>query len=256
MSRLIAVVSLFIALILAFILGASLSLTPEIDRVAPPPDFSEIPAGEARKQAFYDYFVPLIKQENQRILADRARLEALIEKGTANTAERAWLARLAEHYDFEADLEDTADWARLLRRVDGIPPSLAIAQAANESAWGTSRFAVDGNNYFGQWCFVEGCGLVPTSRPEGARHEVAAFRSPAHSVQRYMNNINSHFAYEELRALRARLRAEGKALTGLALSPTLMRYSERGIEYIEELQAMIRFNKLQRFDELSSLKSE
>lgn len=254
MSRPIAVISLFIALILAFVIGANLSLEPAIDRVPPPPDFSEFSAGEARKQAFYDYFVPLIEAENRRILADRERLEALIDKGFASASEQNWLARLAATYEFEAEMDEPENWLRLLRRVDGIPPSLALAQAANESAWGTSRFAVDGNNYFGQWCFVEGCGLVPASRPEGARHEVAAFTSAAHSVRRYMNNINTHFAYEELRTLRAQLREQGKAITGLALSPTLIRYSERGIEYIEELQTMIRFNRLQQFDEQSSLR--
>lgn len=252
MSRPIAVVSLFLALFLAFIVGVTLSLKP--DRVAPPaPDFSEFPAGDERKQAFYDYFVPLIKVENQRILADRARLEALIEKGSASASEQDWLARLADAYEFEEDLGDADNWVSLLRRVDAIPPSLALAQAANESAWGTSRFAVDGNNFFGQWCFVEGCGLVPASRPEGASHEVAAFDSAAQSVRRYMNNINTHPAYAELRTLRAQLRAQGKAITGLALSPTLIRYSERGIDYIEELQTMIRFNRLERFDSQSSL---
>lgn len=254
MSRALPVVALFLGLLLAFIIGARFSLETKTSTTAlPPPNFSEFAAGEARKQAFYDYFVPLIRDANQRILADRERLEAIMARGSASRSEQAWLALLATHYGLENDSFSAEDWPQLLLRVDGVPPALALAQAANESAWGTSRFAVDGNNYFGQWCFVEGCGLVPAARPAGARHEVAVFDSPGHSVQRYMNNINSHFAYEEFRRLRAQLRAEGRPLTGMALSTTLLRYSERGIEYIEELQTMIRFNRLQRFDEQSVL---
>ena len=126
--------------------------------------------------------------------------------------------------------------------------TIALAQAAKESAWGISRFDRLGNNYFGQWCFVAGCGLVPEARNTGASHEVAAFKSVRESVRRYMNNINTHPAYADLRNRRASLRSEGNDISGLALAPALIRYSERGQEYVSELQAMIRGNELQQYD--------
>ncbi|MHA7881406.1 MAG: glucosaminidase domain-containing protein [Saccharospirillum sp.] len=256
MFRILPVMTLFIALLLALFAGTRMAQHAQSTAAVPAPDFTRFPAGDARKQAFFDYFLPLIRQANQQILADRERLVALIEQGDANAAEQRWVNQLAERYGVEDAVESPEAWSDLLIRVDGIPPSLALAQAANESAWGTSRFAVDGNNYFGQWCFVEGCGLVPAQRDDGARHEVAVFLSPAQSVQRYMNNINSHFAYDDLRALRAQLRREGRPITGLTLATTLLRYSERGSEYIEELQSMIRFNELQVYDEQSVLMAE
>ncbi|WP_028670592.1 glucosaminidase domain-containing protein [Saccharospirillum impatiens] len=213
------------------------------------PDFTEFAAGDARKTAFFDFMVPLVKQENEAVLSSRARLLALQEEGSPGWAERRWLMLLAERYELdEFDPTDAAARRQLIRRVDAVPASIALAQSANESAWGTSRFALQGNNYFGQWCFVRGCGLVPEARNEGASHEVAAFDSARESVRRYMNNINTHNAYADLRARRASLRNEGNDVNGLALAPTLLRYSERGQEYVNELQAMIRGNALQQYD--------
>src|SRR5690606_11880502 len=132
----------------------------------------------------------------------------------------------------------------LLRRVDVLPSSLVLAQAANESAWGTSRFAVEGNNYFGQWCFTEGCGLVPDRRLSEASHEVKAFTSAGESVEAYFMNINTFGAYQGLRLMREELRRSGQIIDGLTLAEGLESYSERGEEYIEELQSMIQFNEL------------
>lgn len=213
------------------------------------PDFSEYAAGDARKAAFFGYMVPLVEQENGAILSSRERLLAIQEKGSPDWAERRWLLLLADRYEREDfDPTDASDRAQLIRRVDRVPASIALAQAANESAWGTSRFARLGNNYFGQWCFVAGCGLVPEARNAGASHEVAAFESVRESVRRYMNNINTHGAYADLRDRRASLRSAGKDISGLALTPALIRYSERGQEYVSELQAMIRGNELQQYD--------
>lgn len=213
------------------------------------PNFDEYAAGDARKAAFFEYMVPLVEQENAAILSSRERLQAIQEDGTPGWAERRWLMLLAERYELdEFDPTEAADRAQLIKRVDVVPPSMALAQAANESAWGTSRFARLGNNYFGQWCFVAGCGLVPEARNTGASHEVAAFKSVRESVRRYMNNINTHRAYADLRSRRATLRSEGNDISGLALAPTLIRYSERGQEYVNELQAMIRGNDLQQYD--------
>ena len=116
-------------------------------------------------------------------------------------------------------------------------------QAANESAWGTSRFAQQGYNFFGLWCYKKGCGFVPARRNSGANHEVAKFENLSRATYTYMRNINRHDAYRELRHIRASLRRAQLPVTGLALAEGLMNYSERGAAYVNELQNMIRYNK-------------
>jgi Bax protein len=133
--------------------------------------------------------------------------------------------------------------------VDEIPPSLVLAQAANESAWGTSSFARNQLNLFGIWCYTENCGVIPRHRAEGATHQVAAFESVQACIDYYLLNLNSHPAYQELRDLRAGLRKQQAILKGVALAPGLMRYSERGQLYVDELIEMIKYNKLDRLDE-------
>lgn len=214
------------------------------------PDFTEYAAGSERKAVFFDYLLPLVEQRNAEIRDMRTELKHWYE-----TREEIgwWDARqiddLAQQYGLEEfDIDSAAQWQTLLKRVDVVPPSLALAQAANESAWGTSRFASEGYNFFGQWCFEPGCGLVPSSRDAGKRHEVAVFDSPQASVDSYIRNLNTHPAYQPLRDLRARLRAQDEALTGRKLAAGLTRYSERGDEYIRELRAMIRYNELGQHD--------
>lgn len=238
--------SLALLLLLACSLVAGLSTRPT---AAPAPDFTQFLEGDARKQAFFDYFEPLIDTENQAILSNRTKLLAVVNAEQANWIEQLWLRLLAHRYEMDDfDVDDLSHWQALLTRVDIVPPSLALAQAANESAWGTSRFAVDGNNYFGQWCFSRGCGLVPEQRDDEARHEVATFASAQQSVRRYVNNINTHYAYAQLRDRRAQLRAAGETVTGIALAPTLINYSQRGQAYVDEISAMIRYNDLQAYD--------
>ena len=123
-----------------------------------------------------------------------------------------------------------------------------LTQAAMESAWGTSRFAREGNNLFGQWCYQPGCGIVPKRRREGQVHEVASFDVVDAAVASYLRNINSHRAYADLRAARADLRAANQPVTGNAMANHLLRYSERGLDYVEEIQSMIRVNKLAVLD--------
>lgn len=244
MNRLIIPIGLLVALTAAFVIGALWD-----PQRSPAPDFTQYAAGAERKAVFFDYLLPQVRAENEAILSNREALNDIVETGQASWAERRWLQRLAEDYELsDFDPANPEHRHQLRTRVDIVPPSMALAQAANESAWGTSRFARLGNNYFGQWCFQQGCGLVPNARNEGATHEVAAFDSPRQSVQRYMNNINTHNAYRELRHRRAALRAEGQAITGLALISALTRYSERGQAYVNELGAMIRGNELGRLD--------
>jgi len=175
-----------------------------------------------------------------------------IEDGVAGEDESADQAALSEdaerilaagevlsHYELVKEL---------VRRVDVIPTSLVLAQAANESGWGTSRFAREGNNIFGQWCFDEGCGLVPNRRGEDASHEVRAFASVDAAVRAYFRNLNTHPSYEDLRTLRASMRMQGLKLNSMVLARGLTRYSERGMDYVEELQDMIRINELRERD--------
>ncbi len=214
------------------------------------PDFADIPAGDQRKEAFFDYFLPLVEQRNQQLLQARERLLAWRERASKlNRREQRQLQKLARRYDIE-DFEpsNTEHWDALLRSVDIVPPSLALAQAANESAWGTSRFSNEGFNFYGQWCFVPGCGMIPANRAQGKSHEVTSFASPRESVEAYIYNLNRHPAYAELREIRAKLRAEGKPVTGAALAAGLTRYSERGDEYVSEMRALIASNGLDAHD--------
>ncbi len=214
-------------------------------RVAPP-DFSEYPAGPERKTAFFNYFAPIVDALNQEILADREKVLQACKGDDAISA----LSDLAEPYRVDAsELSQQAFCTAMLNRVDIIPPSLALAQSANESAWGTSRFAQQGNNFFGQWCFKKGCGIVPSGRESGENHEVADFRSPSDSVKSYMLNINRHDAYVPLRKIRKQLRDAGEDITGPKLTWGLDNYSERRGEYGKELRDMISYNKLGEFDE-------
>lgn len=227
------------------------SVLPSADMSALP-DLSEPTDVEARKQAFYDFLLPLIQIENERLLVKRAYLAnwlEQLERGTEpDPALLAELLELAEDYYIDSGLSPTATIEQLLQQMDTLPPSMIIAQSANESAWGTSRFATEGNNLFGQWCFTPGCGLVPQNRPEGETYEVRAFASPALSVRAFILNLNRHHSYEDLRAKRALMRAEGRPVTGLDLVPYLINYSIRREEYVAEIAQTIRFNHLQDLD--------
>lgn len=216
------------------------------------PDFSEFAAGSERKQAFFNYLVPIIHHINSQILLDRYQLMGLVDslkhKRLLSSKQQRQLAKLIKKYRVE-DSELKQQINRLLLRVDVVPASLALAQAANESAWGTSRFAIEANNLFGQWCYREGCGIVPSARPEDENHEVRAFASPVESVTSYMRNLNTHQAYLALRQLRRSVRINDQGVTGLHIVQGLESYSSRGQDYVDELSAMIRFNDLQQYDE-------
>ncbi len=217
--------------------------------VVPPPDFSSFTNVQEKKRAFFSFMRPLIEQENAAIRSDRQFINSLIEKldrnRTFSSSDIDKLLSLQAAYELpQTEAPDRRALRRLLRRVDTVPVSLALAQAANESAWGTSRFATDANNYFGIWCFSKGCGLVPKRRATGKTHEVASFDTPRQGVRYYLHNINTHQAYTDFRTKRAEQRTEG-SLSGYALANTLLAYSERGPAYVEELRAMIRVNSLE-----------
>ncbi len=210
------------------------------------PDFAGIEDVAAMKKAFYEYLTPIITHHNNSIRINRARLKALQKQGLVPgdlpQDEQRWLRELSARYELPWQTNTPpADLLReLLLRVDTIPLPLVLAQAAKESGWGRSRFAVEGNNLFGQWCYVEGCGIVPANRAAGAIHEAEAFSSVSESTRRYMNNLNTHERYREFRVLRAKIRKEGEPMTGMTLAKALLYYSERREEYVKEVRAMIR----------------
>ena len=213
------------------------------------PDFANIPDVEEKKQTFFDFIEPYVDEVNEAIIRDRQQVLTVIEKLDAGEelTERQlrFLSTMAEKYELDTDdLLEEGFLALLLRRVDKIPASLALAQAANESAWGTSRFAQDGNNLFGQWCYTDGCGLVPSRRREGATHEVRRFDNIRDSVESYIHNLNTFPSYQMLRRIRQQLRQQDRPIDGVTLADGLESYSSRGLDYIAELQRMIYSNAL------------
>jgi Bax protein len=236
-----------ILLLVAGLCLASAALLSLREPPGPPlPDFAQWPAGEPRKERFFAFLRPLLQAENARLLGQRQRLEVIAARTDPPTGQDArWLRDLAKTYDLAgAGLDHQALITELLLRVDAVPASLGLAQAAKESGWGTSRFARNGNALFGQRCFEAGCGLVPENRRPGLGHEVRDFPSPQAAVASYLRNLNSHRDYEGLRRLRAQLRARGAPATGFLLARTLGSYSERGDDYVQEIRQLIRFNDL------------
>ncbi len=200
-------------------------------------DYSQARTVEEKKQIFFDTLRPIIYNRNRLIRDDRQRILFAREHGI----DQAWLSQLAQRYKLAWNPRQP-DWQALLQRVDTIPVELVMAQAANESAWGQSRFAQQANNLFGQWCFRQGCGIVPGRRDEGKTHEIRAFDSINDSVESYMHNINTSRAYRKLRLIRARLRQQDEPLSGLQLANGLNSYSSRGQAYVREVKSIIRTN--------------
>ncbi|MGI9278408.1 MAG: glucosaminidase domain-containing protein [Endozoicomonas sp.] len=213
------------------------------------PDFAAIMDVKKKKSEFFAFMRQMIDNENERLASIRQEVEMLREKPALHETEEKWLIDIARKFRVDEELRVSDElYDDLLNRVDEIPVSLALVQAANESAWGTSRFAVDANNYFGQWCFTPGCGVVPGARPEGATYEVRSFSSPAASVRSYMHNLNTSHHYDGLRELRSKRRVVGEPVTGPLLAQGLYSYSIRGVDYVEELISMIESNGLLKYD--------
>ncbi|ATX82852.1 Bax protein [Mariprofundus ferrinatatus] len=199
---------------------------------------------EQKKQAFFARMKPLVEAENERILEQREDLLAMRSSRNLGWFERRTLQTLAEEYEVEiGDEPGQKEVQALLMRVDAVPVEMALVQAANESSWGESRFAVEGNNYFGQWCYSKGCGIVPEQRSAGATHEVRRFDNARDSVRAYMNNINTTRAYVPFRKLREEQRKRKQELDAVHLALGLKSYSERGMAYVKTIQAMIRSNR-------------
>ncbi len=224
---------------------------PRVFLAALPGDLSTMNETEARKDLFVKTLLPLVLDENERIAAARARLidvayhlDAGVELATQDME---WLAEIAADYGVELAMADAV--GELLRRVDRVPPSLALAQAAEESGWGTSRFARKGNAVFGQRTWSKGAGIVPRDRAAGERHEVRTFNTLGLSIASYMRNLNTHPAYAALRRVRASMHRNDRPLSGYELAVTLRRYSERGVEYTRTIRRIIRVNRFGDFDD-------
>ena len=211
-------------------------------------DFRSIVDSEQRKARFFAFLRPLVETENRRLEAERQALQRLHEKfrrvGDLNATELAWLQERAAEYRLgDLPIPSEEVFRLLLQRIDSLPVELVLSQAAFESGWGCSRFAREGFNLFGEWCFEAGCGLVPMRREAGATHEVAVFDSPRRSVQSYMRNLNTHPAYQGLRLLRTEKRLQGERADGFTLAAGLMGYSEMGQEYVDRLCLIMRHNQ-------------
>jgi len=215
------------------------------------PNFSAIETTPERKQQFIDLLLPLIEEKNTKILKSRTRLMLIHAEWLANQTisgvNQRNLEKLREKYHVTQERypEDLRAIEVLFLRVDTIPPAMVIAQAAIESGWGTSRFAEEGYNLFGQWCYTPGCGIVPAKRPAGKIHEVRKFSSVEEAVTAYYRNINTHTAYRRWRELRAKLRNDPTRFTGYAMVEGLANYSETGTPYVKALRRAIRFNQLE-----------
>jgi len=221
---------------------------PRFTLASLPDDLGLARETQERKAIFFKTVLPLVLQVNEQILEDRARLKQLAAQQKKlepiEALDRLWLAVMAERYGTKRD-----DIVAMLDHHDVVPPSLALAQAAMESAWGSSRFVREGNAMFGQWTFSSThSGIVPSARDADKAHRVRAFASLSDSVTSYVLNLNKHRAYREYRALRADLRRAAKPLDGLRLAATLWRYSERGTAYVDELRTIISSNDLHRVD--------
>jgi Bax protein len=224
--------------------GASV---PRVFVVKMPHDMPHIRVPADRKRLFFKTVLPLVLKINDDILKERQRLLRLkaekVKTGKLAAADRLWLAALSERYGVNRN-----NLSEMVRRSDIIPPSLALAQAAEESGWGTSRFAIEGNALFGQWTFAVKGALIPKERDAGKSHGVRAFTSLLDAVRAYVLNLNTHKAYRDFRKQRQVLRRTGQQLTGSGLAPTLTSYSERGEKYVRTIQSIINGNQLHNLD--------
>ena len=214
-----------------------------------PDEIKMIQNTKKRKEFFIQIVLPLIIKENNNIKLDRKTLFNIINKSNNTTSEINWLEKKYKQYGVKSK-----DLSTLKIRMDEIPVSLAIAQAAKETGWGTSRFAQEGNALFGQWTW-SGEGLKPKEAEADAGHKVMKFNVLQASVRAYQRNLNTHSTYKEFRKARAEFRDLNKPLDSIELSKYLNKYAETGNQYVEVLQKIIKQNKLQDFDDAKLLPS-
>ena len=198
---------------------------------------------------FIKIILPLIVKENNKIRIDRKRLFTILNKNSNTDIEKKWLEKKYKQYGVREN-----DLSTLKIRMDEIPVSLAIAQAAKETGWGTSRFAIEGNALFGQWTY-SGEGIKPAGSDKNDKHKVMAFSVLKASVRAYQRNLNTHSSYKEFRKVRAIQRDNDEPLNSLELANYLNSYAETGEEYTKILKKIILQNNLKDFDDAKLLPS-
>ena len=207
-----------------------------------PKDLDELKNTRLKKETFIKIVLPLIVAENERILADRKKLKRILKKKQTSDLEKQWLRQKLLEYKVKK-----GNMNELLNRLDIIPTSIAIAQAAKESGWGTSRFALEGNAIFGQWTWSDN-GIAPLNRENNKNHKILKFPILRASVKAYQNNLNTHKSYINFRNKRFTMREKNKDISGLELTETLKNYAQTGSEYIKILNQIIRQNRLTDFE--------
>ena len=212
-----------------------------------PKDLKTLGDTKVKRELFIKILLPLILDENEKIIDDRKKLFKILGKNFNTIGERVWLKRRFKEYKI-----DDQDLAKLKMRMDIVPVSIAIAQAANESGWGTSRFALEGNALFGQWTWSKK-GISPKKKDPNQTHKILQFQVLKASVRAYKNNLNTHKAYQEFREVRAQLREEGDKIDGLKLTKYLKNYAAIGEQYVSILENIIERNSLTDFDNANLL---
>ena len=214
-----------------------------------PNEMKMIESTEKRKNLFIQIILPLIIEENNRIKLNRKKLFSILNKNHNSNAEKKWLNEKFKQYGVL-----NKDLSTLKVRMDTVPVSLAIAQAAKETGWGTSRFALEGNALFGQWTW-SGEGIKPADADHNATHKVMKFKILKSSIRAYQRNLNTHSGYKEFRMARAALRDNRRNLDGLILATYLNKYAETGTEYVKIIKQIIKQNNLTDFDKVKLLPS-
>ena len=212
-----------------------------------PKDLKSLGDTKQKRELFIKIILPLVLSENEKITEDRKKLFKLLNKNFNTAGERVWLKRRFKEYKI-----DDQDLSKLKMRMDIIPVSLALAQAANETGWGTSRFALEGNALFGQWTYSKK-GISPKNQDPDKTHKILQFQILKASVRAYKNNLNTHNAYREFREARAILRQDNDQIIGLHLTKYLKNYASIGMKYVVILEDIIVRNSLTDFDKANLL---
>ena len=212
-----------------------------------PNEMKKIESVKKRKNLFIQIVLPLIIEENTKIRLDRKKLFAILNKNNNSKTDKEWLLKKFKQYGVNKN-----DLSTLKIRMDEIPVSLAIAQAAKETGWGTSRFAQEGNALFGQWTW-SGEGIKPAGADSDSKHKVAKFKVLKASVKAYQRNLNTHSGYKNFRKERAIQRDNQGKLNSLELVKHLDKYAETGVEYTKILKQIIQQNSLTDFDDVKIL---
>ena len=207
-----------------------------------PKDLNELQSNRLKKETFIKIVLPLVVAENEKILEDKAKLKLITKKKFTTDLEKQWLRqKLLEYKVKKGNINE------LTIRIDIIPTSIALAQAAKESGWGTSRFALEGNAIFGQWTW-SGQGIAPLDRESNKKHKILKFPILRASVKAYQNNLNTHRSYSKFREKRFAMREKNKVIKGLELTDTLKNYAQTGTEYTKILNQIIKQNRLSDFE--------